>query len=115
MWMVTDNPGHITAGDMSRFKARACCRCGREKLSLTWSRRIDGPHYDRHDVIKYGVECYYCEESNTTYRGFNTPEEAVKYWNNINQGAPFIGEGPQTKQARLASDQEQVTEKRSWW
>lgn len=108
MWMVTENPEGITVGYMSRFKARKCLRCGCEKVSLTWSRYIDGPHYDRHDVIRYGCECYRCEESNMTKRRFRTPEEAVAAWNQMNISADYIGDGPIEKQAALPSDVDQL-------
>ena len=115
MWMVVDNPEGITAAYMSRFKARACKRCGREKISLTWSHYIDGPHYNRYHVIRYGCECYYCEESNMTRRRFRTPEEAVNEWNKTNRETHYIGEGPETKQATISSDIDQVRRKKGWF
>lgn len=108
MWMVSENPGRYTPASLSHLRVRKCKRCGGDRVFLTWSRYIDGPHYDRKEVIRYGCECYHCEESNMTKRRFMNPEQAARAWNELNASMGYTDESEpvvgKTTRASLPSD-----------
>ena len=111
MIYVPQNPGNWNENDFKGKQFKCCKRCGGVHLTMTWSKNLHWKGHDGYYKVKYGIECYNCEELNTTWRKFDSPLDAVNEWNRINSDMPYMPQemadaSSKTKQATIGTDTE---------